>query len=106
MTQRLHEGRKVRRAVGKMWRKKKISRDIKRALPERMAIPSVVHGSEMCSLSSVQGRGKLETSEMTSLSDRGRSSSIRERCSFDLRVAKERRVMCQVVWLGVNGGGL
>ena len=44
-------GRKVWGTMAKLWKETMISREVKRELYERVAIPTVVYGSETCSLS-------------------------------------------------------
>ena len=80
------EGINVWRTMTKLWEKNMICREIKRELYERVVIPTVVYGSETCSLSA-QERIKIEVFEVMCLRyicsirrvDRVRNSLVRKR---------------------------
>ena len=70
--------------LGRLWKVNKTSRNEKNALYERVVIPTVIHGFAGQQLYKI--KGKVEVFDMTRIcgvrrSDRGRNSSIRERCS-------------------------
>ena len=53
---RVLEGKKVWETMAKLWKENIISREVKLELYERVVIPTVVYGSETCSLSAQERR--------------------------------------------------